>query len=111
MGWNMKIIERDFGKKTRQAVRDFRQRLTLGAVHEANIKSNPVPYLERAGERIFQLEKALFEAAQVFTGDEPGSAPVSAELVQVPRDEYERLLRGRDLVAKALAELASDEEL
>jgi hypothetical protein len=105
----MKVIERDFGKKARQTARNFRERLSLDALHEANIKSNPVPYLERASERIFQLEKALFEAVHVFDSGEDALSP--RETLQVDRGEYERLLRCRAIVEKALAELASDEEL
>ena len=61
----MSVIKHEFGKKERQTVRRFRSLLTLDALHEANVRSNPVPYLERASERIYQLEKALFEAAQI----------------------------------------------
>jgi hypothetical protein len=58
----LSVIKHEFGKKELQTVRRFRSLLTLDALHEANVKSNPVPYLERASERIYQLEKALFEA-------------------------------------------------
>ena len=105
----MTVVECDFGKKTRQTVRRFWELLSLDALHEGNIKANPVPYLERASERIFQLERALFEAAQVFEPLE-GEFP-AGEMIQVDSVEYERLLRCRDIVKKSLAEYASDEEL
>lgn len=105
----MKIIEHDFGKKVRQTVQGFRERLSLDALHEANIRANPLPYLERASERIFQLEKALFEAAQACLGGEAQAE--SPETVMVNKAEYERLLRCRAIVDKALAEHASDEQL
>ncbi|MDV3240959.1 MAG: hypothetical protein LOY00_04120 [Methylocaldum sp.] len=104
----MTVIERNFGKRTRQTIRRFGELLCLDALHEANIKANPVPYLERASERIFQLERALFEAAQAVAPPAEGSP--SGEWVQVDKAEYERLLRCRDIVEKALAEHARDEE-
>jgi hypothetical protein len=104
----MTVIERDFGKKARQTIRRFGELLCLDALHEANIRANPVPYLERASERIFQLERALFEAAQAVAPPEDSSPP--GELVQVDKAEYERLLRCREIVEKALAEHARDEE-
>jgi hypothetical protein len=60
----MSVIEHDFGGKRRKADKRFRELLTLDALHEANLRANPLPYLERASERIYQLEKTLFEAAQ-----------------------------------------------
>jgi len=105
----MAVVECDFGKNARQTVRRFRELLSLDALHEGNIKANPVPYLERASERIFQLERALFEAAQVFESLEADTP--AGEMIQVDKREYERLLRCRDIVEKSLAEYASDEEL
>lgn len=103
----MKIIEHDFGKKARQVVRDFRERLSLEPSHESNIQANPLPYLERAAERIFRLEEALFEAVKAVAPPD-GTAPCG-ETVQVDKAEYQRLLRCRDIVEQALAEYASDE--
>lgn len=103
----MTIIEHDFGKAARQAVRRFGELLGLDALHEANIKANPLPYLERASERIFQLEKALFEAARAIAPPE-GESPPGPEVL-VDQAEYERLLRCREIVEKALAEYARDE--
>lgn len=102
----MTIVEYDFGKGKRRVVRRFRKSLSLDALHEHNIQANPLPYLERAAERIFQLEKALFEAAQVFA-----SSACAGETVQVDKLEYDRLRRCRHLVEAALAEHASDHEL
>jgi hypothetical protein len=104
----MSVIHRDFGKKARDTVQHFRERLSLEALHEANIRANPLPYLERAAERIFQLEKAIFEAAQLF-GE--GVGLPSGQAVTLDRAEYERLLRCREIVEKAWAEHHSDEEL
>lgn len=105
----MTVIERDFGKKKRDTVRRFRELLSLDALHEHNIQANPLPYLERASERIFQLERALFEAAQVFTG--PVEETPSGERIRIDKLEYERLLRCREVVEQALAEYKNDEEL
>lgn len=104
----MSVIHRDFGKKARATAQQFRERLSLDALHEANIRANPLPYLERASERIFQLEKALFEAARLFK-EEIG--PQSGQTVTLDSKEYERLLRCREIVEHAWAEHHSDEEL
>lgn len=101
----MTVIEHDFGSRARRTVRRFRELLALDPLHEANIRANPVPYLERAGERIFQLERALFEAVRVFERDQAGSG----ETVLVDKAEYERLLRCRAVVEKALSEYARDQ--
>ena len=103
----MSIIEHDFGMKKRQAARRFRALLGLAAVHEANIEANPVPYLERASERIYQLERALQEAADAAAP--PSSEPPQAKTIEVDEAEYLRLLNCRTIVEKALAELNSDE--
>ena len=104
----MTVIERDFGKKARETVRHFGELLCLDALHEANIRANPVPYLERASERIFQLERALFEAAKAVAA--PKDEYRTVEFVQVDKAEYESLLRCREIVEKALAKYARHEE-
>jgi|SRR6516165_7772465 hypothetical protein len=99
------IIEHDFGKKNREKVRRFAQLLSLEAQHEAKVLANPIPYLERANERMSQLEMALLEAGNAanFTlGAEPASTP---EMVLVDKAEYERLLRCKELVEAAIAKL------
>lgn len=105
----MTVIKHDFGLKRRKAVRRFRALLKLDALHEANVKANPLPYLERASERIFQLEKALFEAAQALKPQHGG--PPSSETIEVDKAEYQRLLNCQATVEKSLAELGrSDDE-
>lgn len=104
----MTIIEHDFGHKKRSTVKRFGKLLGLDALHEENIRANPLPYLERASERIFQLESALFEAAQVFADDKADALP--AERIQIDRREYLRLLKCRRVVEQALAEYASNQE-
>lgn len=102
----MSVIEHDFGLKLRQAERRFRKLLNLDALHEANVRANPVPYLERASEQIFQLEKALFEAVQAATP----AADEAAETVVITRAEYQRLLNCRAIVEAAFAHLVSDDD-
>lgn len=99
----MSVIEHDFGRKKRRAVRRFRQLLSLDALHEANIEANPVPYLERASEHIYRLERALFEAAEAARCSR-NELPV-AGTIEVGAAEYRRLLDCRAIVEKALAEL------
>ena len=101
----MSVIEHDFGHRLRQAERRFRKLLSLDALHEANVRANPVPYLERASERIFQLEKALFEAVQAATP----AADESAETAVIAKAEYQRLLNCRAIVETAFASLVSDD--
>lgn len=99
----MSIIEYDFGKKKRQTVRRFTAQLSLEALHEANVRANPLPYLERASERIYQLEKTLFEAAQAAEGS--ASLPQDAEMITIDKAEYHRLLNCRAIIEAALREL------
>lgn len=101
----MGIIKHDFGKKTRQVARRFRSLLSLDALHEANVRANPLPYLERASERIYQLERTLFEAAQAATA-EFREAPLT-ETIEVDKAEYQRLLNCRSIVEDGLKKLGS----
>jgi hypothetical protein len=102
----MRIIERDFGLAQRQSERRFRSLLNLDALHEANVRANPVPYLERASEHIFQLEKVLFEAVQAAT---PAADERPSETVMVSSAEYRRLLDCRAVVTAAFASLVADD--
>lgn len=103
----MSVINHDFGGPKRGAARRLRKMLSLDAMHEANVRSNPMPYLERASERIFQLESALFEANQA--GVEADAASVSEAKVRISENEYQRLLRCRAIVAAAFARLVETE--
>jgi hypothetical protein len=105
----MSVIEHDFGGKRRKADKRFRELLTLDAPHEANLRANPLPYLDRASERIYQLEKALFEAAQA-ANPEFGEIP-SPETVEVSRAACERLQKFLAIVEKGLAQLWSSTDL
>ncbi|ACB95990.1 conserved hypothetical protein [Beijerinckia indica subsp. indica ATCC 9039] len=99
------IIEHDFGKKDRDKVRRFSQLLSLEAQHEAKVLANPIPYIERATERISQLEMALLDAANAanFTlGEKPAAEP---EQVLIDKAEYERLLRCKALIESAIKKL------
>ncbi len=102
----MIVIEHDFGKKDRDSVRRFTRLTSLEAQHEAKVLANPLPYLERANERISQLEMALLEAgnaARFTIGAEVEAA--GTESVLVDKAEYERLIRCRDIVEAAVAKL------
>jgi hypothetical protein len=63
----MGVVRYNFGMEGRRIARRSASLLGLNALHEANVSSNPLPYLERAGERIYQLEKVLFEAVDAAT--------------------------------------------
>lgn len=104
----MSVITHDFGADKRRTTRRFRQLLSLDALHEANMKANPLPYLERASERIFQLEKALFEAA-LASRPSAADAP-TGETVTVDAAEYRRLQAAVALVEAAHARFSSDDE-
>jgi hypothetical protein len=101
----MRVIKHDFGKKGRQTVRRFRQLLSLNALH----KANPLPYLERASETIYQLESALVDAAEAAKPRFGNHTP--PELIEVDRAEYRRLLDCRDIVEEALARVRALKEL
>ncbi len=100
----MTIIEHDFGKKNRDTVRRFTKLITLEAQHEAKVLANPIPYLERATERISQLEMALLDAARALE-PQPGEQPAPSETVEIDKKEYERLLRCKELLKEAVEKL------
>lgn len=100
----MTVIEHDFGKKEKDKVRRFTKLVTLEAQHEANVLANPLPYLERAEERITQIEMALTEAANAAAYDPPGYVQ-TGEKVEIDRAEYERLLRCKQILDAAIAKM------
>ncbi|MFG1461866.1 hypothetical protein V5F77_03120 [Xanthobacter sp. DSM 24535] len=103
----MSVIKAEFGVEKRQAARRLRTLLSLSALHEANVRANPVPYLERASERIYQLEKVLFEAAQAARP--PLDEGMAQDLVSVDRRVHDGLMACRDIVEAALILLAAEE--
>lgn len=104
----MSVIKHDFGSQDRKAARRLRSLLELSSLHEANIRINPLPYLERASERIFQLEKILFEAVEAATSQSP---PVtSSETIRVSKAEYDGFLACLAIIENGLARLVSDAE-
>ncbi|MGB9116918.1 hypothetical protein [Bradyrhizobium sp.] len=104
----MSVIKHNFGIEDRNAARRLRTLLELSALHEANIRTNPLPYLERASERIFQLEKILFEAVEAATS--PSAPSTSSETISVSRAEYDRFLACLAIIENGLAQLVSDAE-
>ena len=104
----MSVIRHDFDGEQRRTARRLRTLLNLNALHGANIRANPLPYLERAGERIFQLEKILFEAVETATSQTVPS--VSFEMISVNKAEYQRYLACLAVIENGLAKLAADEE-
>lgn len=84
----MSVIEHDFGLTERLAERRFARLLELDALHEANIRANPLPYLERASERIYRLQQVLFDALQAAKSP---PATEDARKVLVDESEYARL--------------------
>jgi hypothetical protein len=104
----MSVFRHDFGNEDRKAARRLRSLLELSALHEANIRTNPLPYLERASERIFQLEKILFEAVEAATS--PSVSPISSEMVSLSKAEYDRFLACLAIIENGLATIVSDAE-
>jgi hypothetical protein len=98
------IIEHDFGKKARETVRRFTKLITLEAQHEAKVLANPIPYLERATERISQLEMALLDAARALD-PQPGEAPAPPQTIEVAKADYERLQRCAELLKDSIEKL------
>lgn len=95
--------------KKRQVVQRFTNLLGLDALHEANVRDNPLPYLECASERIYQLEKALYEAAEAATATPVSGEPSQVQSIELDMAEYQRLVRCRSIVEKASSELISGE--
>jgi hypothetical protein len=104
----MSVIRHNFGIESRKIARRFRSLLRLNALHEANIRTNPVPYLERASERIYRLEKILFEAVEAATSQP--SPTGSPETIEVNEAEYQRLLACRAIVENGFKKLVSGNE-
>jgi hypothetical protein len=102
------VIEHDFGLTQKLAERRFGKLLELDALHEANIRGNPLPYLERASERIFRLQAAMFDAIQAAKAPPPPTA--TDEFVTVGKDEYERLKNCLALLEKSFAEYGAQDD-
>lgn len=86
----MTVIEHDFGLADRLTERRFARLLELDALHEANIRANPLPYLERASERIFRLSEVLHDALAACKAAPPQGV-LETRSVVVDAAEYERL--------------------
>ncbi len=105
----MSVIEHDFGLADRLAERRFGKLLELDALHEANIRANPLPYLERASERIFRLQAAMFEAIQAAREPAPQATPGLNQLL-VDKAEYQGLKTCLALLEKAYAAYGAHED-
>jgi hypothetical protein len=104
----MSVIRHDFDSENRATARRLRTLLQLSALHEANIRTNPLPYLERASERIYQLEKILFEAVEMATSQ---TVPSGAhEMINVSKAEYQPYLACLAMIENGLAQLVADDE-
>jgi hypothetical protein len=99
----MSVIQHNFDTQNRGAARRLRMLLKLSDLHEANIRANPLPYLERAGERIFQLEKILFDAVEAAAS--PSGPSASSEMISVSKEEYRRFLACLAIIEDGLAKL------
>lgn len=104
----MSVIRHNFDSENRKAVRRLRTLLKLNALHEANIRANPLPYLERASEQIYQLEKILFEAVETATS--PPALSASREMISVSKAEYQRFLACLAIIENGLAQLVAGDE-
>jgi hypothetical protein len=102
------VIRHNFDIENRGAVRRLRTQLKLGALHEANIRVNPLPYLERASEHIYQIEKVLFEA--VNTATSPTAPSGKDEMVSISKAEWQRYLACLAIIKNGLAQLVAGDE-
>ena len=105
----MTVIEHDFGKSARVKERRFTKLLELDALHETNVRANPLPYLERASERIFRLQEVLFEALQAAraVGEEPQA---DEDFVRIGKAEYARLKASLEIIEKGFAAYGGQED-
>ncbi|BAF89431.1 hypothetical protein AZC_3433 [Azorhizobium caulinodans ORS 571] len=95
---------------TAWAARRLRTQLGLEALHEENVRANPLPYLERASEHIYQLERALFEAMAAAFAPQEGMSevgPPEAGSITLSAADHARLIACRDRVARALSEVVA----
>lgn len=99
----MAIIRHDFGKVKRETVRSFRKLVGLDFVHEARVLANPLPYLERAEQRMFLLEEALRDAAAAANA--AGSDAAHTDRIEISKAEYESLLACKSIVLRIVARL------
>jgi len=104
----MSVIRHNFDTDNRGTARRLRTLLKLSTLHEANIRANPLPYLERASERIYQLEKVLFEAVEMATSQTV--PPGADEMIGVSKAEYRRYLACLAIIENGLAQLVADDE-
>jgi hypothetical protein len=105
----MGVIEHDFGMANRRAGRRFSKLLELDALHEANIRANPLPYLERASERIFRLQEVLFDALQAAKAA-AASTDAGEEKIVIDKAEYLRLQNCLSVIEKGYAKYGVDED-
>jgi hypothetical protein len=105
----MTVIEHDFGLADRLSERRFARLLELDALHEANIRANPLPYLERASERIYRLRETLFDAVQAAKAPAPEPQGES-RLIAVDEAEYRRLKACLDIIEKGFAAYGNFED-
>ncbi len=104
----MSVIRHNFDTENRGAARRLRTLLKLSALHEANIRANPLPYLERASKRTYQLEKILFEAVEMATSQ---TAPSGVrKTISVGKAEYQRYLACLAIIENGLAQLVAGDE-
>lgn len=104
----MSVIEHDFGLAARLTERRFARLLELDALHETNIRANPLPYIERASERIFRLQQVLFEALQAAKASAPETT--EGESVVVGKAEYLRLKNCLSILENGFAAYGADED-
>jgi len=102
----MGVIEHDFGHAKRLKERRFAKLLELDALHEANIRANPLPYIERASERIFRLRQVMFEALQAA---QPSPSGID-EKILVDRSEYQRLKNCHALLQEGFARYGQEDD-
>ncbi len=105
----MTVIEHDFGLAGRLNERRFARLLELDALHEANIRANPLPYLERASERIFRLRETLFDALEA-TKAPASAAETETRLITVDEAEFLRLKACLAIVEKGFAAYGNFED-
>jgi len=104
----MSVIRHNFDSENRGTARRLRTLLKLSALHEANIRANPLPYLERASERIYQLEKVLFEAVEMAAS--PTATSGAREMISVSKAEYQHYLACLAIIENGLAQLVAGDE-
>lgn len=102
------VVEHDFGKSHREAARSYGRLVGIVEQQAEAFIGNPTAFFEDAGERIVKLqmvfrnaERALFQPVKMSCPEDEISS-YRVEMVQISKDEYDRLKECARIVREAI---------